>query len=1060
MKKQILILLGVLFLFSGAIYAQNDLLIRQPAISPDGSEISFSYQGDIWTVPFAGGEARRLTIHEAYEYAPTWSPDGQHIAFSGSRYGNADIFTIPSEGGRSSRLTYYSGGDNISDWSDSGDILFVSNRTFAQVEWDSELQTVPATGGTPSRLINALGNMPVMSPNGRYIAFVRGSCRISREEYDGPADLDVWLYDTEEETYTDLTDNSRNDFLPKWKDDNTLYFISARTGRYNIYEMNVSTMETNAVTNYSQDGIRHFDVSSNGNIVFTRQLGVHTMQNGATRAQKVAISLTTDYRFYPEEFRTFTNNISGYSVSPNGELTAMTIRGEIVVKKNDKDVRRTVNISDHPYRDQSPVWLNDTTLVFVSDRDGQYDLYLGRSVDENKNSVFESLKLEVTRLTNTEENELNPLISPDGSMIAYQQGRGKLITAKIDENGRLTDRKTLLDGWATPGGVSWSPDSKWLAYSLDDLYFNSEVFIHSADNSKDPVNVSMHPKGDFGPVWSRDGSKLGFASDRNNGDYDIWFAWLTEEDWLKTEEDREDGYYFETEAEEEEEEDSDEVKPIQIDFENIHERLWQLTSMPGNEFGLAISNDGETFYFTASDPAESGRDLYSIGFDRDDLKQLTEGGQNPSQMTLSPNGKKFFALKRGALFEVDNSGKFTSLPFRFTMQINREEEQKQVFDEAWAALEAGFYDPNFHGDDWEGLKRKYRPWALSASTSQDFRYMFNWMLGQLNASHMGMFGSNPEETQTQRTGILGTALIPVENGVQITHVVSNSPADRKASKLNIGEVITHVNGNEIVPGTNFYSYFVNEASEQVLLQVQSENGRNSREVVIRPTNSINDELYEEWIDSREKLTEEYSNGRLGYIHIEGMNMPSFERFERELTAQGYGKDGVVIDVRWNGGGWTTDYLMAVLNVRQHAYTIPRGATNNLERDHREYREYYPYSERLPLAWWTKPSVAIANESSYSNAEIFSHAYKTLGIGTLVGMPTFGAVISTGGMGLLDGSFVRMPFRGWYVKATDENMENGPAVPDVIINNRPDSKAKGEDPQLRRAVEVLLEQIDD
>lgn len=187
-------------------------------------------------------------------------------------------------------------------------------------------------------------------------------------------------------------------------------------------------------------------------------------------------------------------------------------------------------------------------------------------------------------------------------------------------------------------------------------------------------------------------------------------------------------------------------------------------------------------------------------------------------------------------------------------------------------------------------------------------------------------------------------------------------------------------------------------------------------------------------------------------------MPSFERFERELQASGMGKEGIVIDVRFNGGGWTTDYLMAVLNVRQHAYTIPRGAAENLQDEHKKFKNYYPFSERLPLSSWTKPSVAMCNESSYSNAEIFSHAYKTLDIGTLVGKPTFGAVISTGGQRLLDGSYVRMPFRAWYVKATEENMENGPAVPDVIVDNAPDSKANGEDPQLKKAVEVLLEQL--
>ena len=191
-----------------------------------------------------------------------------------------------------------------------------------------------------------------------------------------------------------------------------------------------------------------------------------------------------------------------------------------------------------------------------------------------------------------------------------------------------------------------------------------------------------------------------------------------------------------------------------------------------------------------------------------------------------------------------------------------------------------------------------------------------------------------------------------------------------------------------------------------------------------------------------------------------MNWTSFERFERELMASGYGKEGIVIDVRFNGGGWTTDYLMAVLNVRQHAYTIPRGATDNLQKNHEQYREYYPFSERLPLSAWTKPSIALCNQNSYSNAEIFSHAYKTLDHGTLVGIPTFGAVISTGGRGLIDGSYIRMPYRAWYVKETGENMELGPAVPDIILNNRPDSKAEGRDKQLKRAVDELLKQIED
>lgn len=231
-------------------------------------------------------------------------------------------------------------------------------------------------------------------------------------------------------------------------------------------------------------------------------------------------------------------------------------------------------------------------------------------------------------------------------------------------------------------------------------------------------------------------------------------------------------------------------------------------------------------------------------------------------------------------------------------------------------------------------------------------------------------------------------------------------------------------------------------------------------MVIRPTDDLDDEMYGEWVDDRRELVEEYSDGRLGYIHVEGMNWPSFERFERELQASASGREGLLVDVRFNGGGWTTDYLLTVLTYPQHAYTVPRGAAEDLEAEHERFREHYPFGPRLPQAAWTKPVAALANQNSYSNAEIFSHAFRTLDLGPLVGEPTFGAVISTGGAGLMDGSFVRIPFRGWYVRATDENMEHGPAVPDHPVPRRPDDRASEGDEQLRTAVDVLLERIDD
>ena len=305
---------------------------------------------------------------------------------------------------------------------------------------------------------------------------------------------------------------------------------------------------------------------------------------------------------------------------------------------------------------------------------------------------------------------------------------------------------------------------------------------------------------------------------------------------------------------------------------------------------------------------------------------------------------------------------------------------------------------------------------------------------------------------SDKIGLLGLDVTDTSNGAKVNYVLPNSVSDKSKSKLNVGDVITHVNGIEVPKGESFYKSLKNTINTETLLTLSS-----GKEVVLRPQGSLRRLQYEEWIRSRKKLVDQYSNGQLGYIHIQGMNQPSFERFERELKASGYGKKGIVIDVRYNGGGWTTDRLMAVLNVKQHAYTVPRGATKSL-KNHKKFENHYPYNERAILSVNTKPVVALCNENSYSNAEIFAHAFKNLGLGKLVGQPSFGAVISTGGAGLQNG-FIRMPFRAWFVKQSGKNMENeAPAVPDFLVKNAPGWKDRGEDAQLKKAVDVLLQDI--
>ncbi|MEL7833766.1 S41 family peptidase [Fodinibius sp. Rm-B-1B1-1] len=1058
MKKLLLIAALACLGFSTSFAQSDEPFARFPSISPDGSTIAFSYQGDIWTVPAKGGRAWRLTLHEAYEAYPKWSPGGSQIAFTSDRHGNDDIFVMRGNGSNIKRLTHHSTDDHLTGWTPGNSLIFTTNRLFNQVEWEPEIHTVGAEGGTPTRFFDSFGMMAEMSPDGRFLVFVRGYNKEFRKRYRGSANKDLWLYDVKNERYRQLTNFKGNDMYPTFTDNRTLYFLSERTGAHNIHKMNLNeegkpNYSPIAVTEYKEDGIRYFDINDDGQrIVYERKTGLYVLNPQEGEAQLLELDVTQDQRFYNIEQKTFTDNASEFSVSPSGDWLAFVIEGEIFIKHNDPSKQRSVKVTNHPYRDRDVTFLNDSTLLFASDRNGQYDLFSIKPSQKDVNDLFESLQFETRQLTNTEQAERNPVVSPNSKKVAFNRGRGGLVVATVSGRDSLGKETVLMDnGWATASDVAWSPNNEWLAYSKPDLNFNHEVYIHPVDNSQEPTNISKHPRPDTNPVWSPDGSKLAFLSNRNNGDDDVWFAWLNKRDWQRTQLDWDKSETPEIVSPE----DTVGVN-VTIDFDGLYQRLRQVTSMPGDESNIAISKDGQTFYFVGDDADE---DIYKTKWDGTGVKALTDQGVDPSDLRLNTTLNSLYFRQGGGQIGRYQLGKgnLEQLGYRAQMEIDHQKQQEQIFEEAWRKLNINFYDPDFHGQDWSAIKEHYKPWAEKASTNRDFEDVMNMMLGELNASHMGFYGSDRAETQESRTGFIGAEVEPVSGGVKITRVVPHSPADREMSKLHSGEVITAVGNRQVSDVDNYYSLLSNKVDTPTLLKVQNTEGE-TRDVVIEPTGSLGDQLYNEWVEKRKQLTEEYSDGRLGYIHVEGMNWPSFERFERELVATGEGKEGIVIDVRYNGGGWTTDYLLTVLKYRQHAYTIPRGATSDLSENKTNFRENYPYGERLPLSSWTNASITLANQNSYSNAEIFSHAYKQLDLGTLVGEPTFGAVISTGGAGLMGGSYVRLPFRGWFVKNTNANMDRVPAVPDIEVQNAPDYRS-GEDTQLKRAVDELLKQID-
>lgn len=1053
---------GIFLILGMAMGLEAQVLARFPAIHPDGGQLAFSYQGDIWISDADGRNARRITVHEAYDSHPRWSRDGKQLAFQSNRFGSTDIFSYSLDNGQIERHTYYSGSDQFPAWRPDGRLVFRSGRTYKQLERESEIYSFGVGVATPNRVLDALGLMAEPSYNDRYWAVVKGYCRTAREAYQGSARQNIWWVDRKKETYHELAVDSAQAIMARWSEDE-VFILSARSGAYNIYATSFSGRkgpgkEWTSLTDFDERGITYFDVSRDGQrLVFERLGKIFVMERG-DRPEEVKLDVVVDYKFYPEEIKTNTSGAGDYAVSPNGKHLAFEVRGELFLMSNDKENKRTVRLTEHSARDQKPQWLNDSTLVFMSDRSGKEELYLVRSDDPGLGDLYWSFSRLVEPWIARESMITDYAVSPDRDQIVVASEGSQLEKADIDSLGEVGSWDLLWSGWSTPRGIKWSPDGQWIAYEQSDLNFNRDVFIRSLEPDDDPINVSMHPRRDGSPVWSPDGKKLAFQSERNNGDVDIWMAWLRTDDYLRNAKDWEE-YDDMPDALKERlswKADTSSTVSVEIDADDIYRRLTQVTSYSGSEYQMLFDGESEHLYFVKSDGKD--QQLMKIKWDGSDAEKMLSA-KGISRLELSPDAKYIHFTKRGKLQRLPaGKKKAENLPFSAQMRIDYKKEQVQMFDEAYRLVQARFYDPDFHGRDLEELRSVYRPLAVQASTRQDFRDMFNQMLGQLNASHMGMYGGSREDVQRRQTGLLGADLTATSEGWEVQRVIPNSPAARSESELEVGDLIVQIDGESWQSEENAYQKLEEKVLDRLWLRVRNAEGE-ERDVYLRTANSLRSLLYKEWVEERRKLTEEYSNGRLGYIHIQGMNRPSFEVFERELMAAGYGKEGIVIDVRYNGGGWTTDLLMAVLDVRQHSYTIPRNAASSL-KDHEQFRSYYPFSERLPLSAWTKPSAALCNSNSYSNAEIFSHAYKQLGIGPLIGEPTFGAVISTGGARLIDGSLIRLPFRGWFVKATDQNMDMHPAVPDYIVSHPPGLKATGKDLQLEKAVEVLLADIEE
>ncbi len=1023
----------------------------------------------MWLAPIAGGVAQRLTVHPAYDFAPIWSPDGKKIAFTSDRHGNDDVFVLNLDTGAVQRLTYFSGRDRAWGWKpDSRAVLFESRRESEPYGADFSAYVVPLDGGTPYRLHKASGSPFALSPDGRRVAFVRRDSAWWRKGYKGSAQGDLWLLERATNRYVRLTDTDTPDTFPMWgADGRTLYLVSERDGTANLYAMDIQTRRMRQLTRFKDDGVRFPQISANGAVItFEQGMEVYRLDTATGAMQVISLQVPAqDARAAETVRRAFSANVDDYAIAPDGKEFVFAVRGELFAARF-PDGGPSRNLTETVEPESDPQLSPDgKTLYFAAERDGAVQIYRLTSGDADEPRLRRARTLTIEPLTNAPQGASQPRLSPDGKLLAYQRGLGELVVRHLETQ----QERTLTESWNL-GTIAWSPDSRWIAFDRYDENYNADVFIvrvpefqtptpdaepkepkpepagagDAVEDAPDLYNLSRHPRNDFAPSWSADGRALVFLSERETDVLNICHVWLRREDYERTRADREEEEDDKHDAPKKADEKKDPLR-VEIDLDDIHLRVRLVTRYAAGVQEAVVAPDGEQIAYRSAYQGQP--DLYVIKWDGSDERRLTTGGASPENLRWSKDGKTVYYLSRGRLQRIAASGgspQTTRTDAEIVINLPREREY--LYDAAWRTLNETFYDPNFHGVNWAAMREKYRPYLPYAQTDRDFTAVVLMMLGELRSSHLSFSLARGESTDApSNTGMLGVIFSDARDGdgLLIERVLPDTPAARREVNLKRASASS--------PSTASPSPARRTSTNCWTTRLAS--GLNSRCAArtatsvwstcapSRSPSSIAPSIATE-VERNRRYVEERTGGRVGYVHIQAMGEASLREFERDLYAVAYGKDALIIDVRFNSGGRTADYLLTMLHPVRHAYTVGRNGARGYPRD------------RLPVIGWHQPIAVLCNERSFSNAEIFAHAIKTLKRGALVGIPTAGGVISTGQRRLMDGSTVSTPGRGWYTLDKGVNLEGNGAVPDHLVDFTPDDEAAARDPQLDKAIEVI------
>ena len=1041
--------------------------LRYPSISPDGKTVVFSYKGNLYTVSSEGGEAKQLTTHQAYDYAPVWSPDGKTIAFASDRFGNFDIYTVPVKGGVPTRVTTNSAKETPWTFTPDGKKILFSARIqdpassvlFPKSSM-TELYAVSVEGGRPEQVLATPAEE--VSFVGKDGSFVYQDCKggenIWRKHHTSSITRDIWMYDGKK--HTKLTDFNGEDRTPRVSaDGKTVYFTSEREGSFNVYSFPVSNpAAVKKVTKHKTHPVRFLTLSDNGVLCYGYDGDIY-INKGSGNSVKLSVSITSDND----------NNdmaelpVSGGSdsdLSRDGKQIAFVSRGEVFVTSTEfKTVRQ---ITDTPAAESDVVFSPDgKKLAYASEREGIWNIYTAELTrKEDIYFPYATVIEEKPLFKNNKVDRRAPQFSPDGKEIAYIENREKLMVYNI-ESGKT---RQITDGsqcYSTSGafGYSWSPDGKWftMSYCSDHHYPYDDIGIVSAKGGEPMINLTYSGYTDSYPQWVLDGNAILFISERygmrNHASWgtmdDVMIVFLNRkayDDFKKTKEEREFDKQVAKLSEKSDEKKTDdkkkkEVKDIVVELENIEERLIRLTPSSAAIGDAVLSKDGRALYYQAT--YEAGMSLWKLDLDSGVPSKI---GSANGRMIWDEKFSNLYVLGRSFSKMKDGAKMLEPISVRAEMSMDLAAEREYMFNHVYRQEKERFYNEKMHGVDWEMYTAEYRKFLPYINNNYDFSELLSEYLGELNVSHTGSGYRAPKAKNSTITAELGLFfdLAWTGDGLKVDEIVAGGPFDKADSKLAAGDIIVSIDGVKILKGMDYYPLLDSKAGVRTLVSIKKASGESIDQVVVPVSaGTMNTLLYKRWVRHNAAMVEKLSGGRLGYVHIEGMNDPSFRTVYSEILGRHNHCDGIVIDTRFNGGGRLHEDIEVLFSGKKYLTQEVRGKD----------------ACDMPSRRYNKASIMIIGEANYSNAHGTPWVYKYKNMGLLVGKPVPGTMTSVNWETLQDPTmYFGIPVVG-YRTAEGTYLENDQLNPDIDVENTKELVVKGTDEQLQAAVKALLKQID-